>query len=293
MNDLDFHLSQINGHRPSENDCSIRELAKLWSYAKRLSNKSLVKDLISTGVIKDNSTRSIGEFLLRNSTSGSRLFRRNLEEERDESFLWAKIVEDKANKTCIEKSIARYDELSKDTLNELKVLSRDPENYSNVIDVLESVGIILIVEKALPKSKTDGVTGKTIDGRPYIGLSLRYPRIDHFWFTLFHELGHVSQHLENISEPILDSKDMEFDNDSKLESEADIFAQNNLIPRSIWRKAQNISTFKPSIKNLHLIADKAGVHPAIVAGRVRKETNNYTIFSDIVNRINIRDYFGY
>ena len=35
----------------------------------------------------------------------------------------------------------------------------------------------------------------TDTGCPVIGLTLRYDRLDNFWFVLLHELGHVFLHL--------------------------------------------------------------------------------------------------
>jgi hypothetical protein len=42
------------------------------------------------------------------------------------------------------------------------------------------------------------------DNRPVIGLTLRHDRLDNFWFTLFHEIGHVLKHLSPENPAILD-----------------------------------------------------------------------------------------
>ena len=47
----------------------------------------------------------------------------------------------------------------------------------------------------LPRTHLDGAALKSHEGRPVIGLTLRYDRIDNFWFTLLHELAHVGLHL--------------------------------------------------------------------------------------------------
>ncbi|MGA3843425.1 ImmA/IrrE family metallo-endopeptidase [Ralstonia nicotianae] len=47
----------------------------------------------------------------------------------------------------------------------------------------------------------DGVVFCLDDGHPVIGLSLRHPRLDIFWFTLMHELAHIVLHKELLTEP--------------------------------------------------------------------------------------------
>ena len=64
-------------------------------------------------------------------------------------------------------------------------------------EYLANHGIALVVEKHLKNTYLDGAVLRLGDGRPVIGLTLRYDRIDNFWFTLMHELAHVSRHLED------------------------------------------------------------------------------------------------
>ena len=61
---------------------------------------------------------------------------------------------------------------------------------------LAAHGIALVIERHLPRTHLDGAALCLLDGRPVIGLTLRYDRIDNFWFSLMHELAHVSLHLD-------------------------------------------------------------------------------------------------
>ena len=61
----------------------------------------------------------------------------------------------------------------------------------------EHLGIPAAVLLQEPKTYLDGVALRLGDGRPVIGLTLRYDRIDNFWFCLLHELAHVGRHMEN------------------------------------------------------------------------------------------------
>ena len=60
---------------------------------------------------------------------------------------------------------------------------------------LMSAGIHFVYEPHLPGTHLDGAAMVALDENPIIGMTLRYDRIDNFWFTLLHELGHVVQHI--------------------------------------------------------------------------------------------------
>ena len=60
------------------------------------------------------------------------------------------------------------------------------------------------------------------DGKPVIGLTLRYDRLDNFWFSLMHELAHVARHLD-VEKSFYDDFDTESKKDP-VEDEADKLA---------------------------------------------------------------------
>ena len=62
-------------------------------------------------------------------------------------------------------------------------------------EALEEKGLAVIIEPRLDQTQLDGAALLRADGRPVIGLTLRHNRLDNFWFTLFHEIGHVLRHL--------------------------------------------------------------------------------------------------
>jgi HTH-type transcriptional regulator/antitoxin HigA len=115
---------------------------------------------------------------------------------------------------------------------------------------------------------------------PIIGLTLRNDRIDNFWFTLFHELAHVYLHyLAGLAAGFFD-EELEHEKTDGLEIEADQFASSMLIPPETWRLSP--ARISRSASPLEALAKQLGIHPAIVFGRVRKERNDYSIFSDRV-----------
>jgi HTH-type transcriptional regulator/antitoxin HigA len=87
----------------------------------------------------------------------------------------------------------------------------------------------------LAKIRLDGAALWHPDGFPVIGLTLRYDRLDNFWFTLFHELGHVTQHLNTKSIGFIDT-DIDSASEKQVEQEADTFALNQFISPDDWEE---------------------------------------------------------
>ena len=159
-------------------------------------------------------------------------------------------------------------------------------------EYLEKQGIHLIVVPHLPKTYLDGAAMLMPDGTPVIGLTLRYDRIDNFWFCLLHELSHVAKHL-SASEPIiiddLDYRRHDTAPEDKIEKEADEMTRDGLIPKKVWDSKPIKS--KATTKKVYALAEKLKIHPAIIAGRVRFERNNYKLLSRHVGSKQVRKHF--
>lgn len=164
-------------------------------------------------------------------------------------------------------------------LDELSGLTRHQHGPSSAIQLLAKNGIVLVVEKHLPGTYLDGSAMLAISDHPIIGLTLRHDRLDNFWFTLFHELGHVYLHLfDGLRYNYFD--DNESSATDSVELEADQFALNRLIPEQSWD--QCLSRFSLSEEAVQLDADRLGIDPSIIAGRIRKELGNYRILTQLV-----------
>ena len=66
-----------------------------------------------------------------------------------------------------------------------------PEEVRHVPRILMDCGVRFIVVETLPQAKIDGVCFWLSSTEPVIGMSIRYDRIDNFWFVLRHEIEHV------------------------------------------------------------------------------------------------------
>lgn len=170
-------------------------------------------------------------------------------------------------------------ELNDRWLGELVQLTRDKEGPKKARDLLMAKGISLVIERHLPGTYLDGAAMLAPSGHPVVALTLRYDRLDNFWFVLFHELGHVFLHL--FSSLRLDFFDEE-DGSGKdgIEKEADQFALNQLVPETAWK--QCLSRFAMTDEAVLIDAEKLGIDPSIIAGRIRKERANYQIFNGLI-----------
>ncbi|MES0090090.1 ImmA/IrrE family metallo-endopeptidase [Mesorhizobium sp. M0030] len=143
---------------------------------------------------------------------------------------------------------------------------------------LHRIGIILVVLEHMPGTFLDGAAMCRGDGVPVIALTLRHDRLDNFWFTLLHEFSHVVCHLSSDRQVILD--DLDVASSEAIEAEADSFALNALIPPSMWKRINRDSSTEEVLE----AAQKAGVHPAIAAGRWRFQHSDYRRFSKLIGR---------
>jgi HTH-type transcriptional regulator/antitoxin HigA len=179
------------------------------------------------------------------------------------------------------------------TMQEIARLSYFENGPLLAREYLEKQGIHLIVVPHLPKTYLDGAAMLMPDGTPVIGLTLRYDRIDNFWFCLLHELAHVAKHLTASDQIIIDDLDLRGHDaapENKIEKEADEMSRNGLIPKKVWEK--NPIEDKVTAAAVYTLAEKLKIHPAIISGRVRFERNNYKLLSRHVGRKQIRKHFS-
>lgn len=179
-------------------------------------------------------------------------------------------------------------------LKEVARLSR-PDNGPRVAaDFLAQHGIALVTERHIPRTHLDGAALQLSTGRPVIGLTLRYDRIDNFWFCLLHELAHVGRHLDGTRGGAfvddLTLRSVAGHTDDPREQEADDWAGEALVPDEIWNSSP--ARMRPTPMNVLALAAELKVHPAIIAGKVRYERKNYRLLSQFVGSRQIRRQFS-
>lgn len=162
--------------------------------------------------------------------------------------------------------------VSAEWMRQLAQLSWSEQGPELAREYLEKSGIHLVFEPHLPKTYLDGAACMEANGCPVIALTLRYKRLDSFWFTLMHELAHIALHLDGSEGWFIDNLDAEAKDDQ--EHQADVFAERALVPLDI-----DYLLFSDA-NSVRKLAKELNIAPEIIAGRVRHETGNYRLFGN-------------
>ena len=156
----------------------------------------------------------------------------------------------------------------KASLGELRLLGKSPKSVRLLPEALRKLGIRFLVVEHLPRTKIDGATFWLSESQPVVVLSLRYARIDHFLFTLFHELIHVRDQ-DALS---LDNEIMQATNDSDLpecEKRANIEAGSLLVPPSELDHFLARRHGGASKSEIVQFASSIHIHPGVVLGQLQ------------------------
>lgn len=202
---------------------------------------------------------------------------------------WCLHILCKARKAGL-KGIYEQGSIDLDFLRDLARLSEFDEGPKLAKERLAKHGIALVVASHLPKTYLDGAALWTVDGVPVVGMTIRYDRLDNFWFCLLHELAHLGRHFNNGGGEVfiddLQLRERDHERDDIREQEADEWAQEALIPAQLWES--HPVRFSPSVQNVISLSRQAKVHPAIIAGRIRHEKQNYRLLSQFVGAKQVR-----
>jgi HTH-type transcriptional regulator/antitoxin HigA len=122
-------------------------------------------------------------------------------------------------------------------------------------------GVAVTVVRAPAGCRASGATRFLSSSKALLSLSFRYLSDDQFWFTLFHEVGHLLLHgqdgffLEGVDAPT-----------TKEEGEANQFAESVLIPAQFQNK---LSKLPVNGRKVMRFAREIGISPGIVVGQLQ------------------------
>ena len=153
-------------------------------------------------------------------------------------------------------------------LTEIRGMTMQPpdEFLPRLSGLLAGVGVALVLCPHLPKTYAHGATFPLGRDKTVLMLSIRGKWADIFWFSLFHELGHIMLHDHNVVFVEYDSRDQKR---QEQEKEADRFAANMLISYDKWSAfVERKSFFSDDIRRF---ARDVGVDVGIVVGRLQRE----------------------
>jgi len=159
----------------------------------------------------------------------------------------------------------------KSIIPELKQLTKQEKIDINYLqNLFAKIWIRFIFVKWFERNPVVWLT-KKFKWRPFIQISDRGKKADIFWFTLFHEIGHILLHLSNDESIFIDYWEK---SSNKLEQEADNFAQSTLINL----EAYNEKIKEPKVSILE-IAELSNVWTSVVAWRIAHDfSDNKTLF---------------
>ena len=186
----------------------------------------------------------------------------------------------------------RYDAAKlQEAIEAFRGMRADPSNVRLVPRLLEQAGVRFVVVEALPNSKIDGVCLWLDNASPVIGLSLRFDRIDNFWFVLRHECAHVL-HGHGKDAAIVDY-DMEGDPEKAVSEEeriadteaADFCVAEDKITSFYLRKRPFFAE-----REVLAFATRNDVHPGLVVGQLQRRMGRYDFLRK--HLVKIRDHLG-
>lgn len=138
------------------------------------------------------------------------------------------------------------------------------QNHEGFLPVIRNAfleaGVVLVV---LPNLKNSGINGATkkVDGKVLLMVNDRRHYADTFWFTLFHEIGHIMNGDYGITFR---------DNKNEAEDSADFYAQRCLIPQERYEEFVNTHTVFDE-KAIKEFAELINQDPGIVFGRLQND----------------------
>lgn len=223
---------------------------------------------LSEDILRFFGCDSISGWNARYSTGiGQVAFRTSFVFEADEmaTLAWLRIGEMQAENLTLAKFSARKFEKRLTELKKLCALKHPELFFPRLRQACAEAGVGLVSSKAPKGCRASGATWTSPKGNPIVLLSFRYLSEDHFWFTFFHEAAHVILHgTDRIS---VDGTDPSPLGTSVCEDEADIFAQETLVPADLRDEMLNAM---PTRLHARRVARKAGVTPGIIVGQLQK-----------------------
>lgn len=160
---------------------------------------------------------------------------------------------------------AYQERVFKDTLPEIKqLMAQQPADFFQRLQGLcAEAGVKVVHTPCISKAPINGST-RWLNDTPLIQLTGRYKRNDSFWFTFFHEAGHILLHGKK--DVFLEAVDYS-DKDLEKEKQADDFAVKWTL--SVEQEEELLQRFHFKEEDILAFSEKFNTHPAIIIGRLQ------------------------
>jgi len=188
-------------------------------------------------------------------------------------------------------------------LDELRTMASEVDRLAEIPKLLAEAGVRFLVVEALPGAWIDGVTLWLKGKSPVIALTLRFDRLDNFWFVLRHEIEHVlrgdgrDQAIVDVNiGPGAENYSRELPKQEKVANDAAaefFFSQRHFL--SFLRDLVEAYSEQKVIA----FANTSNVHPAIVVGQIHNGLGRYDILRKhlakvrhVITQVAVTDGFG-
>jgi HTH-type transcriptional regulator / antitoxin HigA len=196
---------------------------------------------------------------------------------------WLRIGEIEISKI----KLPEFDKIKfKKTLESVLVLVEEhPEDFAEKLkELARQSGVAVVYTIGLPNTSISGAV-RWIGKNPLIQLTDRYKTNDQFWFTFFHEVGHIYLHGKK---DIFIEEFEGYELNKEKENEANYFAANWLLSENF---IQDLPDKELTLRDIRLIAAKYKTHPAIVLGRLQKLNRvKYSFGNDLRMKVDLDNY---
>jgi Zn-dependent peptidase ImmA (M78 family) len=163
-----------------------------------------------------------------------------------------------------DRNCAQFDKYKfQNSLIEIRSLTTEKNFAEKLVSMCAMCGVAVVFVSALPKMRIYGAT-RWMNNKYVIQLSLYLKSNDQLWFSFFHEVCHVIKHSRRGI--FIQGDGLE----NEAEKEADIFAQNILIPPAELKQFVR-NGYRPDEYDIEQFAKKIGIAPGIVVGRLQHD----------------------
>ena len=166
-----------------------------------------------------------------------------------------------------------------EAVDQFSRLRAEPDGVRYVPRLLEAAGVRFVVVEGIANSAIDGVCFWLDERTPVVGLSMRYDRIDNFWFVLRHECAHVL-HRHGVDSAIVDCDldgGPQQEHISEEEKLANTEAADFCVPLS--KMESFYIRKKPYFAEREVVAfaKRVGTHPGLVVGQLHRRLGRYDL----------------
>ena len=141
--------------------------------------------------------------------------------------------------------------------------------FSEVQNLCRQSGVALCFTKPFPGVAVNGAAWWPTPQKPVIQLCAKHLKDDHLWFMLFHEAAHIlSENKRRVFIDAIRAKTDDYSTECQAELDADVWAQDFLIPRAQWDEFTD--SFRGNAAEVRWFAEQQGIAPGIIVGRLQR-----------------------